>query len=94
MNVSNAYKGRVTYPSGAYASTIAPYDILYTQPELSAHFYGGSRGKDVSCAVVIVNDAFLPVFGGPADFRYKPGEPGGTVPVEDLELVPNLMYSK
>src|SRR5205085_7476098 len=40
--------GGVTFPAGAYATDIPPWDTSYTQRDLSALFYGGKQSRDVS----------------------------------------------
>ena len=95
MATSPPFRGSfVTYPQGAYASTIPPYSSSITQSQLSAHFYGGNVSKDVSMAVIIDSYGFLPVFGGPPDFRYKLGPLGGLTDVRVYGVIPNLMDPK
>ncbi|MGJ8678289.1 MAG: RHS repeat-associated core domain-containing protein, partial [Akkermansiaceae bacterium] len=91
MKVTPPYKGAVTYPQGAYASLIPPYAVVFTQSQLSAHFYGGNTSKDVSWSVMLSDYGFLPVFGGYPDFRYKPGALGGYTTVQPIAILPNLM---
>jgi len=86
--------GGYTFPPGAYATDVPPWSASFTQRALSAYFYGGNEGKDVSHYVAI---AALPDFLGPLPFPglgnqyYRPALPGFPVPVAVLEVGPNLM---
>ena len=62
IRASEAKKfGGFTFPVGAYATDIKPTDPGYTQSELSALFYGGNVGREVSTYVEIAKREFNPL---------------------------------
>jgi len=80
------------FTSGAYASNIPPWDPEYTQRSLSALFYGGYEGRDVSWFVAVDGTEFIPLINAPVPGQWvKPGAPGSSVPVTVLTMGPNLM---
>jgi hypothetical protein len=94
MRASATYRGPLfTYPSGAYASVIWPVGPM-TQRQLSAHFYGGNVGRDVSWYVQLCSNLNpFTYVGSPThpDFWYSPAPPGFMVPVRTFTIGPNLM---
>lgn len=86
-----------TFPTGAYTSTISPDDPGWTQPSLSAHFYGGNTARAVGWFVryCSLKNAFIPIPGPPGnpyeDFWYQPGEMDSFVPVDPEYFGPNPM---
>jgi hypothetical protein len=85
--------GGYSFPPGAYATDIKPWNLFYTQRQLSALFYGGNENRDVSCFVAIEQRDFI----GPLPFPefpnqyYRPAPEGFPVPVEVVGIGPNLM---
>ena len=94
MIATATYRGPTfAYPSGAYASTIFPVGPM-TRAQLSAHFYGGYVGRDVSWYVALCSNLnpFVPVFSPThPDFWYSPAPAGFPVPVRTFTIGPNLM---
>jgi RHS repeat-associated protein len=92
MYASKKFKGTYSYPTGAYASDIAPWDSLWTQRQLSALFYASPK-EDVSWFVALKKEAFIPItYPGVSHFFYKPApHPGFPVPVFPITHGPNLM---
>lgn len=79
-----------TRPAGFYATDIAPWEVEYTQAELSALFYGGNRNKDVSHFVAVDGSYFDTVYGAPREYVLY-GPSGGDVVVDPLAFGANLM---
>ena len=84
---------RTSFPEGAYATDIPPWSDTHTQRQLSALFYGGNEGNDVSWFVAIERKDFtelrLPAYPNQW-IRYAPA--GTMVPVSIVAVGPNLMY--
>lgn len=84
--------GGYTFPSGAYATDVAPWNLFYTQRQLSALFYGGSEHRDVSWFVAIEESDFYPLSYPEFPNQYcRPAPEGFPVPVEVVLVGPNLM---
>lgn len=85
------YSGRlgngIPKPPGAYATDIEPWNVGYTQKQLSALFYGGNVARDVSWFVALDGEEFIPV-PGTARERYKPGP---SIGVNVVTHGPNIM---
>jgi hypothetical protein len=67
--------GGFTFPIGAYATDIKPTDPGFTKRSLSALFYGGDEGRDVSSYVEIARRDFTQLLypGFPHQWiRYAP----------------------
>jgi RHS repeat-associated protein len=79
-------------PPGFYASNISPWDSSYTQEDLSALFYGGSRSHDVSWFVAINGDSFVKYPYNGHEW-YSPSATG-EVNLEIITIGPNLMLPK
>ncbi|MCD6258512.1 MAG: hypothetical protein J7J31_02800 [Helicobacteraceae bacterium] len=75
-------------PRGAYAADIKPWDMSYTQKELSALFYGGNINRDVSWFVAVNKDPFIHRYG---TREYYIGSPDNIVPVDVVTIGKNLM---
>jgi hypothetical protein len=84
--------GGFTFPSGAYATDVSPWSTSHTQRQLSALFYGGSEGEDMSWCVLVEEGGFRPLNypGYPNQFVYQ-WPPGEKAPVTIIGAVPNLM---
>ena len=94
MSCSSLYRGRLsggfTFPAGAYATDIPPWDSKMTQRDLSALFYGGDLGQDVSGFVAVDGAEFYPLPYAPSQWvRQCPA--GAFVPVDTFMFGPNLM---
>jgi hypothetical protein len=62
------------------------------QSQLSALFYGGNEGKDVTNFVAIKKNDFLQLnLPGVSNQFYRPAFPGASVPVDVIASGPNLM---
>jgi hypothetical protein len=85
--------GGFTFPAGAYATDIKPTDVGYTQSALSALFYGGDIGRDVSYFVEIKRREFTPLLypGFPHQFISYAPFGGFPVPVKVRKIGPNEM---
>jgi RHS repeat-associated protein len=84
--------GGFIFPAGAYATHIPPWDAQYTQRSLSALFYGGNEGRDVSWFVAVDGTEFTPLPYVPYPHQWVKFWPaGGSVPVKVLTHGPNLM---
>ena len=79
-------------PAGFYATDIAPWEIQYTQEELSALFYGGNRHRDVSWFLAVDGSSFLP-HGGSLYEYYSPSNTG-EVNLDVITIGPNLMLPR
>ena len=80
-----------TRPSGFYATDIAPWEVNYTQTELSALFYGGNRNKDVSWFVALDGTLFSPVNGASREYVSYGSQIIGEVSIDPVSVGPNLM---
>ncbi len=81
-------------PAGAYTTDIAPWDMTYTQKQLSALFYGGNVNQDVSHFVAIRNDFAwrnLSYQGRPREWVKEPFDNSGLVEVDPVLTGVNLM---
>lgn len=87
--------GNFTFPSGAYATDVPPWDITMTQLELRILFYGGWRiDHDVSWFVAICASDFSELKGVPPPWGrqyFRPAPEGGEVPVTVVTHGKNLM---
>ena len=92
--VTGLFRGpNFAYPPGFYGSILPPEGPI-TQPELSAHFFGGNRNRDMSWWVSFSTllDPFIETYSPSSpDFRYYPGPPGGRVSVHPLAMGQNKM---
>ena len=92
---SDPYRGRLaggnTRPGGFYATDIPPWDLNYTQLELSAMFYGGNKNKPVNWFVAVDGTSFEKVWGTGHEYVLQGT---GTVDLDVITIGPNLMYSR
>ncbi|WP_415882126.1 Ig-like domain-containing protein [Neptuniibacter sp. QD34_54] len=86
--------GGFTRPAGFYATDIAPWEVRYTQSELSAMFYGGNRNKDMSWFVAFDDELFNRVPGTSHEYVLFGSEAIGEVNVDPITVGPNLMLPK
>jgi len=75
-------------PRGVYATDIEPWNVSYTQKEISQLFYGGSVHRDVSWYVALDGVAFI---HRPGTREYYIGSPLDKVPVDVITIGKNLM---
>ncbi|MFY0640988.1 MAG: hypothetical protein JXR16_08080 [Bermanella sp.] len=80
-----------TRPAGFYATDIAPWEVNYTQADLSALFYGGNRNKDVSWFVALDGTLFNPVNGASREYVSYGSQSIGEVSINPVTVGPNLM---
>lgn len=83
--------GGNTRPAGFYATDIAPWESSYRQSELSALFYGGNRGRDVSWFVAVDGSTFSRVHGAPREYVHFGSVGSGPVQLDVITIGPNLM---
>ncbi|MDD2764572.1 MAG: Ig-like domain-containing protein [Opitutaceae bacterium] len=81
-------KGPLTFPEGAYATDIPPFDVLYTQSQLSSEFYNGDESHDLSWFIAFAKNDFARYY----KHQFIRHAPAGTwVPIEIVLFGPNLM---
>jgi RHS repeat-associated protein len=81
-------KSALTFPSGAYATDIAPFETEFTQRQLSAEFYNGDETQDVSWFIAFKQGAFRRYY----KHQFIHNAPEGTwIPIEIVLVGPNLM---
>jgi len=87
---SRAHNTHYSFPVGAYGTDIAPWNILYTQNQLSALFFGGNESRNVRWYVAFEQGEFYRLPNHP--HQYVKQSPVGTrVPVKVVHAGPNLM---
>ena len=83
-------RGEITYPSGAYATDIQPWDANFKQSDLANLFYGGNLNKDLTWWVAIDGLEFYPLYGAPHQY-IRPCMEGDFIDVDAFMIGPNLM---
>jgi hypothetical protein len=89
-NYRGGLGGGITYPAGAYATDIAPWNPFTTQRILGNLFFGGNQNRDLTWFAAIDGEEFNPVFGSSNQW-VRQCVPGEFVPAEVFYIGPSLL---
>jgi RHS repeat-associated protein len=82
--------GGVTYPAGAYATDIEPWNPFTTQRMLGNYFFGGNQHRNLTWFAALDGEEFNPVYGG-TNTWVRECIAGEFVPVDVYYIGPSLL---